>query len=316
MPRSAYGPRRSAEAVAGKVAYRTGMAKWTSADIPDQTGRTVVVTGANSGLGAVTATELARAGAHVVVACRDTAKGERAAAAMPGSTEVRRLDLADLASVREFAAATGEIAALVNNAGVMATPLRRTADGFELQIGTNHLGHFALTGLLLDRITDRVATVSSNGHRMGAIRLNDLNWERGRYSRWQAYGQAKLANLLFTYELQRRLTVAGSTRKALAAHPGYAATNLQFHTQSVQDRLMGISNALFAQSAQMGALPILYAATVPDAPGGAFIGPDGMFEQRGHPKIVQSSGRSHDTATAERLWSLSESLTGVTVKVT
>jgi NAD(P)-dependent dehydrogenase (short-subunit alcohol dehydrogenase family) len=291
------------------------MAKWTSANIPDQTGRTVLVTGANSGLGVVTATELARAGAHVVVACRDTAKGERAAAAMPGSTEVRRLDLADLASVREFAAGMGEIAVLVNNAGVMATPRRRTTDGFELQIGTNHLGHFALTGLLLDRITDRVVTVSSSGHRMGHIRLDDLNWDHGRYSRWGAYGQAKLANLLFTYELQRRLAAAGSRRSAMAAHPGYAATNLQTHTESIQSTMMGLSNRVFAQSAQMGALPTLYAATVADLPGGSYVGPDGWFEQRGYPKIVQSSSRSHDTATAERLWTLSESLTGVTFEI-
>jgi NAD(P)-dependent dehydrogenase (short-subunit alcohol dehydrogenase family) len=291
------------------------MAKWTSANIPDQTGRTVLVTGANSGLGVVTATELARAGAHVVVACRDTAKGERAAAAMPGSTEVRRLDLADLASVREFAAGMGEIAVLVNNAGVMATPLRRTTDGFELQIGTNHLGHFALTGLLLDRITDRVVTVSSSGHRMGHIRFDDLNWDHGRYSRWGAYGQAKLANLLFTYELQRRLAAAGSRRSAMAAHPGYAATNLQSHTESIQSTMMGLSNRVFAQSAQMGALPTLYAATVADLPGGSYVGPDGWFEQRGYPKIVQSSSRSHDTATAERLWTLSENLTGVTFEI-
>jgi NAD(P)-dependent dehydrogenase (short-subunit alcohol dehydrogenase family) len=291
------------------------MAKWTSANIPDQTGRTVVVTGANSGLGAVTATELARAGAHVVVACRDTAKGERAAAAMPGSTEVRRLDLADLASVREFAAGMPEIAVLVNNAGVMATPLRRTVDGFELQIGTNHLGHFALTGLLLDRITDRVVTVSSSGHRMGHIRFDDLNWDHGRYSRWGAYGQAKLANLLFTYELQRRLAAAGSGRSAMAAHPGYASTNLQAHTESIQSTMMSLSNRVFAQSAQMGALPPLYAATVADLPGGSYVGPDGWFEQRGYPKVVQSSGRSHDPEAAERLWMLSENLTGVTFDI-
>ena len=204
-------------------------ARWTAADILDQTGRTIVV--ANSGLGAVTATELARAGAHVVVACRDIGKGERAAAGRPGSTQVRRLDLADLASVREFAAGLGQIAVLVNNAEVMATPLRRTRDGFELQIGTNHLGHFALTGLLLDRIRDRVVTVSSGGHRLGGIHLDDLNWEQRRYQRWLAYGQPKLANLQFTFELQRRLSAAGSIRKALAGHPGYAATNLQSHTE-------------------------------------------------------------------------------------
>jgi NAD(P)-dependent dehydrogenase (short-subunit alcohol dehydrogenase family) len=288
------------------------MAKWTAADIPDQTGRTHVVTGANSGLGQVIATELTRAGADVIVACRDTAKGEQAAAAMPGHAEVRHLDLSDLASVREFAAGLGEIGVLVNNAGVMATPERRTKDGFELQIGTNHLGHFALTGLLLGRITDRVVTMSSFAHRNGRIDLEDLNWERRRYQRWGAYGQSKLANLLFTYELQRRLTAAGSTRKALAAHPGYAATNLQSHTDSIQDRVMGVTNRLFAQSAAMGALPALYAATVVSVPGGSYIGPDRLMEQRGHPKIVKSNQRSYDEATAAALWNLSEQLTGVT----
>ncbi|HEV3265030.1 MAG TPA: oxidoreductase [Acidimicrobiales bacterium] len=287
------------------------MTKWTAADIPDQTGRTCVVTGANSGLGAVIATELARAGANVVVACRDTAKGEQAAAAMPGNTEVRRLDLASLASVREFAAGLGDIAVLVNNAGVMATPKRQTQDGFELQIGTNHLGHFALTGLLLGRITDRVVTMSSTAHRNGRIDLEDVNWERRRYQRWGAYGQSKLANLLFTYELQRQLTAAGSTRRALAAHPGYASTNLQFHTDSFQDRAMAVTNRLFAQSAEMGALPALYAATFPSIPGGSYVGPDGPFEQRGYPKIVKSNSRSYDEATAAALWSLSEQLTGV-----
>src|SRR5450755_3430974 len=290
------------------------MAKWTAADIADQSGRTYVVTGANSGLGAVAATELARAGANVIVACRDTKKGEQAAAAMPGQTEVRHLDLADLASIRAFAADLGEIAVLVDNAGVMATPKSRTKDGFELQIGTNHLGHFALTGLLLGRITDRVVTMSSAAHRMGRIHLDDLNWDRRRYQRWQAYGQSKLANLLFTYELDRRLCAAGSTRKALAAHPGYAATNLQSHTDSFQDRVMSVTNSLVAQSAHMGALPALYAATQPSLPGGSFIGPDGLFEQRGYPKIVRSSRRSYDETTAAGLWSLSEMLTGVTVR--
>jgi NAD(P)-dependent dehydrogenase (short-subunit alcohol dehydrogenase family) len=288
------------------------MTKWTAADIPDQNGRTCVVTGANSGLGAVIATELARAGAQVIVACRDVAKGEQAAAAMPGHTEVRRLDLSDLASVRELAAGLGEIAVLVNNAGVMATPKGLTKDGFELQIGTNHLGHFALTGLLLGRITDRVVTMSSTAHRNGRIDLEDLSWERRGYRRWGAYGQSKLANLLFTYELQRQLTAAGSDRNALAAHPGYAATNLQFHTDSFQDRAMGITNRLFAQSAQMGALPALYAATFPSLPGGSYVGPDGPFEQRGYPKVVRSNRRSYDEPTAAALWSLSEQLTGVT----
>lgn len=290
------------------------MAKWTTVDIADQSGRTFVVTGANSGLGAVAATELARAGANVIVACRDTKKGEQAAAAMPGHTEVRHLDLADLASIRAFAADLGEIAVLVNNAGVMATPKSRTKDGFELQIGTNHLGHFALTGLLLGRITDRVVTMSSAAHRMGRIHLDDLNWDRRRYQRWQAYGQSKLANLLFTYELDRRLSAAGSTRTALAAHPGYAATNLQSHTDSFQDKVMSVTNNLVAQSAHMGTLPALYAATQPGLPGGSFIGPDGLFEQRGHPKIVRSSRRSYDETTAAGLWNLSETLTGVTVR--
>jgi NAD(P)-dependent dehydrogenase (short-subunit alcohol dehydrogenase family) len=271
-----------------------------------------VVTGANSGLGAVIATELARAGAHVIVACRDFAKGERAGASMPGHVEVRQLDLADLASVRACAAGLDEVAVLVNNAGVMATPKRRTKDGFELQIGTNHLGHFALTGLLLDRITDRVVTMSSAAHRMGRIDLQDLNWDHRRYQRWQAYGQSKLANLMFTYQLQRRFTAAQSDRKALAAHPGYAATNLQSHTDSIQDRLMSVTNRLVAQSAEMGALPALYAATFPTVPGGSFVGPDRLFEQRGHPKVVRSSRRSYDAGQAVALWSLSETLTGVT----
>ncbi|HEX3842585.1 MAG TPA: oxidoreductase [Acidimicrobiales bacterium] len=290
------------------------MTKWTPADIPDQSGRTHVVTGANSGLGQVIATELARAGANVVVACRDTAKGERAASAMPGNVEVRHLDLSDLSSVRAFAAGMGDIAVLVNNAGVMATPKGQTKDGFELQIGTNHLGHFALTGLLLGRIADRVVSMSSFAHRMGRIDLDDLNWERRRYQRWSAYGQSKLANLQFTYELQRQLTAAGSNRKALASHPGYAATNLQSHTDSIQDAVMGITNRLFAQTAEMGALPALYAATFPSIPGGSYVGPDGALEQRGHPKIVKSSKRSYDEATAAGLWKLSEELTGVTFK--
>ena len=288
------------------------MTNWTAADIPDQTGRTCVVTGANSGLGAVIATELARAGAHVIVACRDVSKGERAVASMPGHVEVRQLDLADLASVRACAASLDEVAVLVNNAGVMATPKGRTKDGFELQIGTNHLGHFALTGLLLDRITDRIVTMSSAAHRMGRIDLQDLNWDHRRYQRWQAYGQSKLANLMLTYQLQRRFTAAQSNRKALAAHPGYAATNLQSHTDSIQDRLMSVTNRLVAQSAQMGALPALYAATFPTVPGGSFVGPDRLFEQRGHPKVVRSSRRSYDEAQAVALWGLSETLTGVT----
>src|SRR4051794_7547962 len=197
------------------------MPRSTAENIPDQTGRSAVVTGANSGLGEATARELAAHGATVVLACRNTEKGEAAARRMAGAVSVRRLDLADLASVRAFADSTGEIDVLVNNAGVMAVPKGRTADGFELQIGTNFLGHFALTGLLLPKLRDRVVTLSSPAHRIGRIRLDDLNWERRRYRRWAAYAQSKLADLMFAYELDRRLRAAGSTVRSIAAHPGY-----------------------------------------------------------------------------------------------
>jgi NAD(P)-dependent dehydrogenase (short-subunit alcohol dehydrogenase family) len=291
--------------------------KWDTTDIPDQSGRTVVVTGANSGLGLVTATELARAGARVVCACRDTAKGEAAIAGRPGTFEVRRLDLADLASVAEFAAGLdGPVDVLINNAGVMAVPFRRTTDGFETQFGTNHLGHFALTGRLLPQVTDRVVTLSSVVHRAGKIRLDDLNWERGRYERWLAYGQAKLANLMFAYELQHRLLAAGSPVRSMAAHPGYSDTNLQGRTETFQDRFVGVGNRLLAQPADKGALPTLFAATVPDLPGGTYIGPDGLFEMHGHPRPVGSTGRSHDRVVQRRLWEASESLTGVTFPLT
>jgi NAD(P)-dependent dehydrogenase (short-subunit alcohol dehydrogenase family) len=288
-------------------------AKWTAADLPDLSGRTVVVTGASSGLGVVTARELARAGAHVVLAVRDVAKGEAVAASFAGAREVRPLDLASLASIRAFAAGwSGDLDILVNNAGIMAVPQGRTADGFELQLGTNHLGHFALTNLLLGHVTDRVVTVSSGAHRIGRIDLDDLNWERRRYDRWRAYGQTKLANLLFTTELQRRLIDAGSDVRALAAHPGYASTHLQSHTGSrVQHVLMAtLANRLFAQSDEMGALPTLYAATQ-DLPGDTFVGPNGLAEQRGYPHIVSRSKAAHDTDMARALWERSEELTGV-----
>ena len=287
--------------------------RWTAQNLPSLDGRTVVITGANSGLGLVTARLLGGAGARVVLAVRDVEKGERAAASIDGTTEVRQLDLADLASVRAFAESWDEpLDVLVNNAGIMAIPKARTADGFEAQIGTNHLGHFALTNLLLPRIGDRVVTVSSGAHRLGSIRLDDLNWERGRYERWRAYGQSKLANLLFTSELQRRLEDAGSSVRALAAHPGYAATNLQSHTGShLQHALMVVGNRLLAQSDEMGALPSAYAATQ-DIPGNSYVGPDGIGEQRGHPKLVGRSGAARDAETARRLWDLSEELTGVT----
>jgi NAD(P)-dependent dehydrogenase (short-subunit alcohol dehydrogenase family) len=298
--------------------------KWTAEQIPDQGGRTAVVTGANSGLGMVTARELARAGARVVLTCRDLGKGEAATReierAAPGAPlELEQLDLASLDSVRGFAnrfrAGRGGFDLLINNAGVMATPRRRTADGFELQFGTNHLGHFALTGLLIGamegRPDARVVTLSSTAHRTGRIAFDNLGGDR-RYFRWRAYGQSKLANLLFALELDRRLRAAGSTVKSLAAHPGYAATNLQFAGPPLIDRaVMVIGNLLVAQSDEMGALPTLYAATQPGLEGGTYVGPDGLGEQRGHPKPVSPSRAARDEDAARRLWEVSEQLTGV-----
>jgi NAD(P)-dependent dehydrogenase (short-subunit alcohol dehydrogenase family) len=281
------------------------------------TGRSVIITGANSGIGRAAANALAGAGARVVLAVRSTDKGEVAAAAMPGETEVRRLDLASLASVREFAAAwEGGIDLLINNAGVMVPPLTRTADGFELQFGTNHLGHFALTGLLLPALLaaaePRVVTLSSGAHRIGRINFDDLQGGR-RYNNWLAYGQSKLSNLLFCFELQRRATAAGTALKSVAAHPGYARTNLQFAGPKWYEQLvMRATNPILGQSADMGALPTLYAATVADLPGGSFVGPDGFLEQRGHPHVVTASGRAYDEQSWRRLWAVSEELTGVT----
>ena len=284
---------------------------WTASDLPSQKGRIFIVTGANSGIGLPTARALAEAGAHVVLAVRDVTKGETAAASIPGDTEVGRLDLADLASVRAFADTwQGEVDVLINNAGVMRTPERRTADGFELQIGTNHLGHFALTNLLLRHVTDRVVTVSSGAHRGGSISLDDLNWQRRRYQRWAAYQQSKLANLLFTLELERRLAAAGSPIHALAAHPGYAATNLQFRSErGIEDRVMGWANRLFAQTDEAGARPTLFAASQ-DLPGASYVGPDGLRE-RGSPTLVGRTAAASDVEMAKRLWTLSEELTGV-----
>jgi NAD(P)-dependent dehydrogenase (short-subunit alcohol dehydrogenase family) len=280
--------------------------------MPDQTGRIAIVTGANSGIGRAAAGALAAAGARVVLAVRDEEKGRAAAAAMRGTTEVRRLDLAGLASIREFVAGwEGDVDLLVNNAGVMAPPLTRTADGFELQFGTNHLGHFALTNLLLPHVTGRVVTVSSTGHRWGGIDFTDLNWERKPYRRWRAYGQSKLANLLFTAELSRRLAAAGSPVLATAAHPGYASTNLQFHSGSrVTDVVSRVGNRIFAQDEHGGALPTLYAATA-DVPGNSYAGPGGFMEQRGAPKLVGRSAAAADEEVARRLWEVSEELTGV-----
>ncbi len=301
---------------------------WTASDIPDQSGRVAVVTGANSGLGLITARELARAGAKVVIACRDTTKGDQAAAEIrteiPGADlDVRALDLADLESVRGFAARLGgerdQVDLLINNAGVMAPPRRTTVDGFESQLGTNHLGHFALTGLLLTSLlaapAPRVVTLSSGAHRIGKMNFDDLQGERS-YNNWRAYGQSKLANLLFCFELDRRARAAGTKLMSLAAHPGYAATNLQFAGPAAfyEKAIMTVTNRVLAQSAEMGALPTLYAATVPDLPGGAFIGPDGFMEQRGHPHIVTATGRAYDEADWRRLWEISEELTGVSYR--
>jgi NAD(P)-dependent dehydrogenase (short-subunit alcohol dehydrogenase family) len=291
------------------------MAAWTPADIGDQSGRTFVVTGSNSGIGLEAARELVRAGAHVVLAVRDTEKGEQAAAdiAGRGSTEVRRLDLADLSSVRAFVADwEGPVDVLINNAGLMAVPERRTVDGFEMQVGTNFLGHFALTGLLLDVVTDRVVTLSSAVHRLGSIDLTDLNWRRRRYQRWLAYGQSKLADLMFAYELEHRFVAAGSPLRSMAAHPGYSATNLQGRTESVQDLAMGLMNKVIAQGPAMGAQPTLYAATMPDLPGGTYIGPSGFQEIGGPPVPVGSTVASHDREVQAGLWDLAVELTGVT----
>jgi NAD(P)-dependent dehydrogenase (short-subunit alcohol dehydrogenase family) len=284
---------------------------WTAADLHDQAGRTFLITGGNSGIGFEAARMLAQAGAQVILAVRDRAKGEQSAAEIQGA-QVRTLDLASLDSVHAFAAATTEpFDVLINNAGVMAPPFGRTTDGFEVQFGVNHLGHFALTNLLLPMIGDRVVTVSSGAHRMGRIDLADLNWERRRYRRWDAYGQSKLANLLFTMALERRLSAAGSPVRALAAHPGYSATNLQSHYGNpVVDRLLGLGNRLFAQSAEMGALPTVYAATQ-DLPGASYVGPGGRSEKRGYPTLVGRSAQASDESMAERLWEESEKLTGV-----
>jgi NAD(P)-dependent dehydrogenase (short-subunit alcohol dehydrogenase family) len=299
--------------------------KWTADQIPDQSGRVVVVTGANSGLGLVTARELARAGASVVLACRNTSKGEQAIAevlaAVPGAdVKLEALDLADLESVRDFAGRIGSerehLDLLVNNAGIMAPPRRSTKDGFESQFGTNHLGHFALTGRLLGKLLaaeePRVVTLSSGAHRMGTIKFDDLQREH-HYNNWLAYGQSKLANLIFCFGLQRRASAAGTKLLSLAAHPGYSATNLQFAgpTAFYERAFMGIANKVYAQSAEMGALPTLYAATMPDIPGGSFIGPDGFMEGRGHPHIVTGAGKAYDEDTWRRLWEASEELTGV-----
>ena len=292
---------------------------WTAADIPSQDGRIAVVTGATSGLGYQTARALAHAGAEVVLAVRDGERVERVRAEV-GAAAVVRLDLAEQASVRaaaeELLARWPRIDVLVNNAGVMAPPRITTADGFELQMATNHFGPFALTGLLIGALHGaRVVTVASGMHRGGKIAFDDLQSERG-YHRWQVYSQSKLANLLFTFELGRRAAAAGLDLTSVAAHPGIARTNLQAAGPRIEgSRLRELvivgGTHLLGQSDAQGALPSLYAATVPDLLSGAYVGPDGMFERRGHPKLVSASKAAHDEAAARRLWEVSEQLTGV-----
>jgi len=282
--------------------------RWTAANIPDQHGRTIIVTGASSGLGAEVTRVLAHAGARVIMACRNPDKAKAVACAIDGDTEVHELDLADLSSVQAFGDGFHDhVDVLINNAGVMAVPKDSTADGFERHIGINHLGAFALTGLLINHVRDRVVTVSSGLHMLGRIRA-DLNWERRRYQRWLAYGQSKLANLLFAYDLQRRLSAAGRSTSSVAAHPGVAATYTQRRDTSIQGKILAGGSA---QSPQMGALPILFAATAPGAEGGTCIGPDGLMQRNGYPTPVRTSRRSRDTALAAQLWERSELLTGV-----
>jgi NAD(P)-dependent dehydrogenase (short-subunit alcohol dehydrogenase family) len=304
------------------------MSHWTAADAPDQSGRRAIVTGANSGLGLQIALELARRGADVVLACRNVEKGENAAAtiraAAPGAqVGVGVLDLASLDSVRNFAKSYEDehdgLDLLVNNAGVMALPRRLTEDGFEMQFGTNHLGHFALTGLMMPALLAapgaRVVTMSSGAHAMGRMRFDDLQGER-RYWRWAAYGQSKLSNLLFAFELARRAALADLDLTSVAAHPGYAATNLQatgpqMEGAGLKTRFWSLANRLFAQSDAQGALPALYAATMPDVFGGEYFGPDGRSGARGYPARAQTTKAARDPDLAERLWGESERLTGV-----
>ncbi len=305
---------------------------WTAADIPDLSGKTIVVTGGNSGLGYEAALQLAAHGAETILACRDLRKAGAAAESIveahpKAKVEAMELDLASLASIEKFAAALSRkrdgLDVLCNNAGVMALPKRKTADGFEMHIGTNHLGHFALTGRLIDLLTStpdsRVVTVSSTMHKIGKMNFDDLQGDRS-YWKWGAYAQSKLANLLFTYELQRRLAAKGAATISVACHPGYASTNLQtagprMSGSSLGEMVWGWINSGFAQSAEMGALPTLRAATAEDTEGGDYIGPDQLAESRGNPVKVKSTSRSRDEESAKKLWAISEDLTGVSYRL-
>ena len=289
------------------------MATFTITDVPDLTGKTAIVTGASSGIGQATALALAGAGAHVVLAVRNIEKGKATAAAMPGSTEVRELDLADLASVGAFAAGwDGPIDLLINNAGVSTPTLTRTADGFESKFGTNHLGHFALTNLLLEHVTGRIITVASQAERLGRLDFDDLNWERRPYQSSRAYSDSKLANVLFTAELQRRLTASGSPVLANAAHPGLVATAIYHHDgpRRPVDLVWAAVIRLAAQDPAHGALPVLYAA-VADIPGNSFTGPSHLMHMRGAPQLIKRSAAAQDPDLARRLWTVSEQLTEV-----
>ena len=288
------------------------MPEWTAADLPTFAGRTAIVTGANGGLGEVTASELARVGAHVILAVRNTGEGEAAAERMTGPTtgqvEVRQLDLQDLSSVQRFADGIDKADVLINNAGIMATDYALTADGFERHIGTNHLGHFALTNLLLPKLIDRVVTVSSLLHMIGYISIKDLNWRSRPYSRWLAYGQSKLANLLFTTELQRRLDTAGSSLRALAAHPGWSHTNLQGRSgRRLSDAVVLAADHVVSTDADFGARQTLYAVSQ-DVPGNTFVGP--RFGLYGRTQPIWRSWLANRATTAAALWELSEQLTG------
>jgi len=312
----------------GRQLHAMPAARWTIDDIPDLHGRVIVVTGANSGLGLHTTRALVGHGAHVIMACRSMDKAKRAAESIAGNggrgrAEPWSLDLASLASIEAFAERfEGEheaLHALCNNAGVMALPYKTTADGFEMQLGTNHLGHFALTGRLLPVLLatpdSRVVTVSSLVHRTGQMNWDDLQSEQS-YAKWKAYGQSKLANLLFAFELQRRLEAAKADTMSLASHPGYASTNLQAAGARMmgsgwREMVMNVGNRLFAQSAEMGALPSLYALTSDDVRGGDFIGPDGPVQMWGHPTRVEANATARDSELAARLWGVSRELTGV-----
>jgi NAD(P)-dependent dehydrogenase (short-subunit alcohol dehydrogenase family) len=302
------------------------MPRWTAADVPDQSERVAVVTGANSGLGYITARELARRRARVVLACRDRGRGEDAVRRLKrevpdADVELRSLDMADLDSIRAFADDIGSaypsLDLLVNNAGVMAIPRRETVDGFEMQLGTNHLGHFALTGRLLPLLVHsrgaRVVTVSSNAHKPGKITFEDLQRQQ-HYARWSAYMQSKLANLLFAYELQRRLSAIDAPLISVAAHPGVSSTNLVkpgAGGSRIKEQILTVGVRIIGQSDAQGALPQLYAATAPDVHGGEYYGPNGIAENRGYPKRVTSTTTSRDPQLAARLWSVSQDLTGV-----